>query len=259
MKTKANLQLALVQFSPVWKDVPATLAKLDSLLKDIPYSDLIVLPEMFSTGFVTSPMEIQPKEIRKSLDWMLEKSVQTSSAVVGSLPFKDSDRFFNRLFWVENGRIIHTYDKRHLFSYGGEDKEFSYGKNRVSIFFKGWKIFPVICYDIRFPVWCRNDEDYDVLLTVASWPEIRIAHWNALLQARAIENQSFVVAVNRVGLDGNGIHHNGHSGIISPSGEWLYFDEGNEKVIIGKLSRDELEIYRKKFPFLKDRDNFSII
>lgn len=259
MEEKGNLQIALVQFSPIWKNVPETLHKLDTLLKDISEVDLIVLPEMFSTGFVTSPSEIHHQDIQKSLDWMLEKSVKTNSVVVGSLPVSESNTFFNRLFWVDNGKISHTYDKRHLFSYGGEDKEFSFGKERVLIDFMGWKIFPVICYDIRFPVWCRNDKDYDVLLTVASWPEQRIAHWDALLLTRAIENQSFVVAVNRVGKDGNGILHNGHSGIISPHGEWMVFNGGDEKIILGEISKNELNAYRQKFPFLKDRDDFQIV
>ncbi len=195
-----------------------------------------------------------------TLHWMKERSAEQNIILVGSLIIEENNQYFNRLIWLQpNGKIEH-YDKRHLFAFGKEDEHYSAGKKRLIVSVNNWKINLQVCYDLRFPVWARRTEDaeYDVLLYVANWPERRIHAWKSLLVARAIENQCYVVAVNRVGKDGNDIYHNGCSMVIGPLGDILYQKEHDEDVFTITLQKNVLEEVRSKFPFWKDADKFEI-
>lgn len=225
--------------------------------------DLIILPEMFPTGFTMDASAVAEPMNFLTTKWMKQMAAQTGSVVTGSLVIKEGLEYYNRLLWVEPFGGIGKYDKRHLFRMAEEDGHYSMGMERVIFEWKGWKICPQICYDLRFPVWSRNrvvrkELEYDLIFNVASWPSPRIKAWDILLQSRAIENLSFAVGVNRIGNDGNGIPYSGHSAAYNFKGERLVYSENEEKVLYVTLDFEALKNYREKFPAWLDGDDFSL-
>ena len=255
---EAKLNIALVQTSLFWHQ-PAKnrdhFARIIRKLKNP--TELVVLPEMFTTGFTMTPSEIDHREGQITLDWMKALAKETQTALAGSIPFFENEKYTNRLYFVEPNGSIHYYDKRHTFTLAGEHLSYSRGNNRAIIEYKGFRICPMICYDLRFPVWARNKEDYDLLLFVANWPKPRIAAWDTLLKARAIENMAYCLGVNRIGEDENGNEYNGHSACYNALGEQMVFST-EEEVLYTELSKQHLKSVRDKLRFLDDRDSFIL-
>ena len=261
------MHITLLQTDLHWQNPVANRAILEERIFGLPNStDLIVLPEMFTTGFTMNAHAIAEPMKMTSFRWMQQMAAQTGAVVTGSYVVQEGGAFFNRLFWVEPNGSFDTYDKRHLFRMAGEDQTYTAGSQRIVKEWKGWRICPLICYDLRFPVWSRNriiadsplQLDYDLLIYVANWPAVRRNPWNTLLQARAIENLSYVVGVNRVGADGNGVPHSGDSAIIDFKGEVLFRETDKEITHQQTLLLDELRAFRTKFPAYLDADEFSI-
>jgi omega-amidase len=255
-----SLTVSLVQTKLYWEDKVRNLAMFDQWIADLKQpTDLIVLPEMFSTGF-SMHTDFADTMQGTTVDWMRNHASILGVPVCGSLMMHDEGRFVNRFIWMNPDGTFTYYDKRHLFRMGDEHHHFEHGNKRDIIHYKGWKLFPVICYDLRFPVWLRRTKDleYDAMIIVANWPERREHHWRTLLQARAIENQCYVIAVNRVGKDGNDILHTGASGIISPKGDWLLDLKDQEAMVSGELNMQELSDWRTSFPAGNDADAFSL-
>lgn len=254
-----ELRICLVQADLAWENRNQNLAHLRQMVEQSPSTDIVFLPEMFASGFTMNAAECAEAPDGESVQWMKGLARAQNTAVTGSLIIAENGNYYNRLFWVEpNGKTL-TYNKRHLFSLAGEEKVFTPGTTNILIEYKGWRIRPQICYDLRFPVWCRNTDDYDLLFFVANWPDRRVRHWQQLLHARAIENQSFVVGVNRVGEDGNGIEHSGHSAVINPLGEMVSsIAPSKEGVEVITLNKSDLTEVRSRFSFLADRDGFEI-
>lgn len=251
------MNFSVVQTHLVWEDVDANLEHFTQRLLNLQGSDVIVLPEMFSTGFSMNPKLLAKEAGQKTLNWMLEQSQQMNSAIVGSTMFEENGQYFNRLFFVQPDGRVNKYDKRHLFTPGEETNHYSAGKERLVVEYKGWKICPLVCYDLRFPVFSRNDVDYDLLIYVANWPEKRSYAWQQLLKARAIENHCYVISCNRLGEDGNGIQYNGQSSIVNYLGEEIGFDKKDNNFSF-TLRKEPLLQSREQFPVLNDRDQFSI-
>jgi len=261
MKSYDTLHVAGIQSELHWEDHNANLNDLERLiqkLEDQPV-DLIILPEMFTTGFTMNAVQCAEKTEGRSLEWMREQSSRLNAAITGSIIVEEHGLYYNRLYFVGPDGGYKTYDKRHAFSYAGEDKVFEKGTKRLIVEYKGWKICPLICYDLRFPVWSRNTEEFDVLIYVANWPESRIQAWDALLKARAIENLCYTIGVNRIGKDGNQIHYNGHSSIHDPLGQRIAELQDEEAgIVLGRAEKKELENTRNRFRFLDDRDEFEM-
>jgi len=252
-----DIKLALVQSAPIWKDIGANIDLHQRMLKGVS-ADVIVLPEMFNTGFIQEPKGFGESMDGPTIQWMQATAKEKSSLVCGSLIVEEEGHFYNRMILAfPEGQIKH-YDKAHLFAFGGEAKHFTRGTARPTYVFRGWRIRPIVCYDLRFPVWCRNDDDYDLLLNMASWPAVRSLAWTQLGIARAIENQAYYLSVNRTGMDGNGLEYNGLSQVVSYNGETLM--QIRDKAMVAKiqLNLQSLRVFREKFPFLKDRDGFSL-
>lgn len=254
-----DLRLTLVQSALVWEDAAANRDHFEALLDPLAgQSDLILLPETFSTGFSMDPKRLGEAPDGPTVDWMKSQARRTGAMLCGSLIINEGGHSYNRFMACSPDGGIQHYNKRHLFTMGGEDREFRAGAECVLWDYLGWKIRPQVCYDLRFPVWSRNTQGYDLLLYVANWPARRAHHWKALLRARAIENLSWVAAVNRVGEDGNGVAHSGDSTLIDPVGEILFEQSGQSCVQTMRLSADRVLESRKKFAFLNDRDEFNI-
>jgi predicted amidohydrolase len=221
--------------------------------------DLIILPEMFTTGFSMNPESIYETMNGNTVSWLQELAIQKEAAITGSIVIKENENYYNRLLFVTpNGHIEH-YDKKHTFTLAGENKVYSAGSKLLSIDYLGWNIRPLVCYDLRFPVWSRNTNEYDILIYVANWPKVRIAAWDALLKARAIENMSYCIGVNRVGLDGNNHEYSGHSAVYDVMGERIdSISEEKESIAIITLDKDHITTQRAKLGFLKDRDAFTL-
>jgi predicted amidohydrolase len=260
----STLTITTIQSDLFWENKRANLEQFEEKIwnRDIK-TEIVVLPEMFSTGFSMKPEILAETMDGETVEWMKRVSAENGIIITGSIIIKDGDQFFNRLIWMlPNGQYGH-YDKRHLFAYGKEDQHYSGGNKRLIASVKGWKINLLVCYDLRFPVWARqqNNEanpEYDLLIYVANWPERRSHAWKTLLCARAIENQCYVIGVNRVGNDGNNIYHSGNSLVIDPLGQVLYHKEDEEDVNTITLSKDKLEEVRATFPFWKDADDFNL-
>ena len=228
-------------------------------------TDLIVLPEMFTSGFTQFPEAVNCQS--PTIEWMQAQAARHNTAIAGSIAVQTqaaSDgtkaSYVNRLVFVEPSGEYHTYDKVHLFTMADEQLRYQPGNERKVIEYRGWRILLTICYDLRFPVFCRNQNDYDLMLCVANWPEARRVHWRALLQARAIENQGFVIGVNRVGTDGNGLHYTGDSMVVDMLGEHLFDGStGIETLPVVNLDKKALEVYREQFPAWQDADNFKLL
>lgn len=251
-----QLHVTLVQANLRWNNPKANRQHLAVLMQDISDTDVIVLPELFTTAFCVEG--VAEEMMGESMQWMLQEAQQKMAAVCGSLIIQEAGKKYNRFVWMNPDGTVEYYDKRHLFSLMGEDSLFTAGSERKIIHYKGWKICPQICYDLRFPVFSRNDSDYDLLLYVANWPERRIVAWNKLLQARAIENQTYVAGVNRVGEDAEAIRFTGQSAVYDAFGESLVFLGEQEKVTAVVLDKGKQDLVRKKLPFLNDRDNFTL-
>jgi predicted amidohydrolase len=252
------VKVALIQTSLTWENPAANRAHFSNLIHTLDgETDLIVLPEMFTTGFTMNPGHIPYEEAEHTLDWMRENATRTGAALAGSLIFREEGMYYNRLVFMFPDGKYEYYDKRHTFTLAGEDKVYQRGNQRKTLQYKGLTFSLQICYDLRFPVWSRNTEDYDVLIYVANWPHTRIAAWDTLLKARAIENMSYVLGVNRIGKDANGLQYDGHSAVYDSLGERIAFSEG-EEILYATLSKNNLEQTRTTLKFLQDRDTFTL-
>lgn len=253
-----NLKITVVQANIVWENPQANILNYSQLLKNIEESDVILLPEMFTTGFSMNAEELKESMDGSSIKWMQKFATEKDAVVVGSLIVEDNKHIYNRALWVFPNGEIEIYNKRHLFTMGKEHLHYSAGKEKKIIEYKGWRFCPQICYDLRFPVFARNLENYDVLFYLANWPSPRHHVWRNLLVSRAIENQAYCFGINRVGCDGMGIKYSGDSAFISPKG-FAEFMGDNEKVMTFELSYSQLHKFREKFPLLNDKDSFEII
>ena len=257
---KSDLRVTLVQTNPLWEQPGRNRAELENLLiKNEVSTDIIILPEMFTTGFSMRAADLAEPPQGETLEWMRQMAAKLHCHMSGSWIVKEQARYFNRLHWVHPDGTFQYYDKRHLFSPVGEGLVYTAGKRNITVRVKGWNIRPLICYDLRFPVWSRNNNnEYDLLLYVANWPLARIAHWKLLLQARAVENQSYALGVNRVGSDANGYEFPGQSMVVGAMGQVL-FQAGEEQMQeTVRLSYAELKSYRERYPFWKDGDAFQL-
>ena len=254
-----DLQLALVQSELAWHDPVANRAHFEALLAPLEGVDLVVLPEMFSTGFSMDSASLAEPEDGPSTVWLREQAVRLQAVVTGSLIIQAADGSYrNRLLWARpDGSLVH-YDKRHLFRMAGEHKHFAPGDEQLLVELKGWQVRPLICYDLRFPVWSRDSRNTDLLLYTANWPAARRQHWNRLLPARAIENLCYVAAVNRIGEDGKGHAYSGDSQVLDFQGEALLNAEASAGVFRIALSATALAAYRERFPAYLDADDFEL-
>ena len=260
------MHITLLQPDLYWYDPVANRAMLEERIFNLPEAtDLIVLPEMFTTGFTMDARTVAEPMNLTTFRWLKQMAQQTGAAVTGSYVVQEKGVYFNRLIWMQPDGQFDTYDKRHLFRMAGEDAVYTAGTHRLVKEWKGWRICPLICYDLRFPVWSRNqrtestDFDYDLLVYVANWPAARRTAWNTLLQARAIENLSYVIGVNRVGKDGNGHPYTGDSAVIDFRGDVLFRQADTEIMHQQTLSLDELRAFRQKFPANLDADSFTLL
>ncbi|MBL7896803.1 MAG: amidohydrolase [Bacteroidia bacterium] len=264
------MQVTLIQTSLFWEDREKNLAHFDNLLLSVKEkTDLIVLPEMFTTGFTMNPSKLSEPASGPTLAWLQQKAKEKNTVITGSVAVEEKGNYFNRLFWVQPNGTFSFYNKRHLFRMAGEDKHYSAGENKIIQAIGEFKICPLVCYDLRFPVWSRNTftknngsytAAYDVLIYVANWPEVRSYPWKQLLIARAIENQCFVIGVNRIGADGNNIAHSGDSMVINPRGEIISKTKANEESIeTVTLDYNYLSEFRKVFPVGLDADDFKLL
>lgn len=258
-----SIKITIFQAYLFWENAEKNLQNLSLRLSNLKEkTDLIILPEMFNTGFSMNVEKCAETMDGQTMRWMYTTSKSFGAVVAGSLMIKEEGNYFNRFVWMSpDGSYVH-YDKRHLFSLGqeNENQRFTPGDSRVILKLKGWKICPMICYDLRFPVWSRNQEDgYDLLIYTANWPDKRSLHWRSLIPARAIENQAFVIGVNRVGHDGNEVYYSGGSMCISPTGEVVYYKPEDEDLYTFTLHPKDLIQARETYPFLKDMDKFSIL
>lgn len=258
------IKIASVQSNIIWENPKANRLEYDKLFQSLEPVDLIILPEMFTTGFSMKTENIAENNSGETLFWMQEHSKSLDTCILGSIPIKEKNKFFNRLYVVKPNEIQY-YDKRYLFSMAYEDRHYSKGEKELVFELKGWKIKPLICYDLRFPLWSKNkyknnEFNYDILVYVANWPAVRSNAWKSLLKARAIENMSYVVGVNRIGQDANEIKYNGNSRVYDFKGERMDdFMENMPKVQINNLDKNELDSFRNKFPVLKDADDFNLL
>jgi len=254
-----SLQLCLVQSDLVWEDIPANLARFDAWLGQVPPdTDVVILPEMFSTGFTNNAAAMAVPMDGAPVKWMLEHAQKLDALIIGSMIISVEGKYFNRLLAAfPDGRLLH-YDKRHLFSLMQEQDHYQAGTEQLIFEFRDWKIFPLICYDLRFPVWCRNTELADLMIFVANWPEKREEHWITLLKARAIENQCYVAGVNRIGLDDKANNFNGQSAVYDFWGKTAASAGNLPSLCHVTLSKAEIEAHRKRYTFWKDRDTFEL-
>jgi len=266
----SKLHITAIQSSLHWQDKAANLQMFEQKIRAIDgYTEVVILPEMFSTGFSLNPAELAETMDGETVSWMKRLSTEKRIIIAGSVIIREGDNFYNRLIWMLPNGQHGQYDKRHLFAYPGEDVQYSAGDKRLSASVKGWRVNLQVCYDLRFPVWARQSNsffqgnhgtgpEYDLLIYVANWPERRVHAWKTLLQARAIENQCYVVGVNRVGADGNDLQYSGDSMIIDPMGEVIKTSTNTEENLSAILDKDHLQRVRYRLPFLKDADKFII-
>jgi omega-amidase len=288
-----DLSVTIIQTSLYWENPTANLANLEEKIAKIStQSDLIILPEMFTTGFTMNVKAVAEPMNFTTFKWMKQQAKQTKAVITGSYIVKEGENYYNRLLWMRPDGTFEKYDKRHLFRMGGEHHHFAGGSERLIVELKGWKICPLICYDLRFPVWSRNFQqeeggkedvkmgkeigensiphiydpiptipnlNYDILIYVANWPAVRSQVWDTLLQARALENQSYCIGVNRVGEDGMGLNYSGNSAVIDFKGNPLFYQKDTEVINNQILSKQELDDFRTKFPAYLDADEFEII
>lgn len=255
-----KLNVAIIQADLTWENIESNLRmfeeKIISTKTDV---DLFVLPEMFSTGFTMNAEKLAEPSSGRTLEWMKKMAENKSAAITGSIIVKEGDHYFNRLYFVFPDMSHETYDKHHTFTLAKEHETYNAGHKRLIVEYKGWRICPLVCYDLRFPVWARNTEDYDLLIYVANWPKKRINAWDVLLQARAIENMSYCIGVNRTGFDGNDHEYTGHSAVYNSLGETLFpLNTEAEFTKVVTLDKNHLKETRNKLKFLQDRDKFTL-
>jgi predicted amidohydrolase len=259
----SDLKITLIQSDLFWENKEKNLEffsnKIDAIKQT---TDLIILPEMFSTGFSMNTEQLAESLFGNTFNWMKQKAIEKNSSITGSFICEENGNYYNRLLWMNADGTYSTYDKRHLFRMGDENNNYNSGNKKLIVELKGWKICPLVCYDLRFPVWSRNENgenNYDLLLYIANWPERRAYAWKTLLPARAIENQCYVAGLNRVGNDGNSISHSGDSVVLNFKGETIsniaVHQEVTETII---LNKETLYNFRKEFPVLLDADSFEI-
>jgi omega-amidase len=257
MTTKLRVTLAQTRLH--WEDKTANLAHFDRLLAGLEgRTDLILLPEMFSTGFSMAAERLAEPMGGPTMNWLAAKAAATGAAVAATWIVEENERYYNRLVWMRPDSVYQTYDKKHLFTLAGEHQHYSPGRAPLLVNWKGWRIFPLICYDLRFPVWSRNVHHYDLLIYLANWPERRAQAWKSLLVARAIENQAYTIGLNRIGEDGNGVNHSGDSAIIDYAGHTLFQASHVETVFTAELFLEKQREFREKLAFLADRDHFTL-
>ncbi|TXE09617.1 amidohydrolase [Seonamhaeicola algicola] len=255
-----ELNIALIQTDLVWENPEQNRFNFYNQIKAISSSvDVVLLPEMFTTGFTMNAKAVAETMQGKTVNWMANTAKKYQVAIVGSVVITENNNFYNRLIFVEPNGKLHSYNKRHTFTLAGENKVYTKGIKQLIVNYKGWKFCPLVCYDLRFPVWARNIADYDVLLYVANWPEKRITAWNTLLKARAIENMSYCIGVNRVGVDGLGIEYSGNSAVYDVLGTKITNIQPNKtQVEVVTLQKQHIFEYRNKLRFLDDKDAFSL-
>jgi len=261
-----DLKVTLIQSDLHWRSIPANLASFEEKIWTVPEGQgLIVLPEMFTTGFTMEPDEVSEPANGNTYKWMRQMAAQTGSTMMGSAIIRESGMFYNRLIVAHPDGETVTYDKKHLFTLAGEHGSFTGGEERLVVEVNGWRIMPLICYDLRFPVWSRSQGsesrlyEYDLLVYVANWPTTRIQAWDTLLRARAIENISYAVGVNRVGVDGYEKDYSGHSAVYDYVGNTVVFLEEEERIKSVTLSKSQLSKFRDRFPFQADQDRFQLL
>ncbi len=258
----SDLAITLIEPHLVWEDPLGNLNAFETLFEKLPKSDLIALPEMFTTGFSMNVDGITEEDGKKTLEWMHSMAGKYDAAIAGSIMIGESaGRHFNRFYFITPEGKEYQYDKRHLFSFAEEDKYFVKGQERIVVEFRGWKILPLICYDLRFPIWSRNnpDDPFDLILYTANWPMIRQSAWDKLLPARAIENACYVAGINRIGKDEVGISYLGGTAIYDQLGTSIETKSEGDFFFHYTLDNSKLLAYRKKFPILRDGDSFTII
>tara|TARA_E500000331_G_scaffold358490_1_gene425806 strand:+ start:7733 stop:8509 length:777 start_codon:yes stop_codon:yes gene_type:complete len=255
-----GLHISIVQANLHWENKKENLAHFSAFLKNVDYTDIILLPEMFNTAFCPKKITLAETMDGETVSWMKTIVQQKKCAIAGTLMIRESDKVYNRLVWISKEGVVTTYDKRHLFSLIKEDQTLTKGKERLIVELDRWKICPLICYDLRFPVFSRNNIDYDLLIYLANWPIKRIDAWDTLLKARSIENQCYTIGVNRVGEDGNGVPFNGHTkGFDAFGNEILFAKENQEELLQIIINLDNLRLKRRQMNFLQDRDDFTLI
>lgn len=258
------MKAALVQTHLYWEDKESNFKHFDKILdnaqKDI---DVFILPEMFTTGFTMNSINLAEKTGEKTTEWLIQKAKQKNACITGSFITVSDGKYFNTLLWAYPDGKYQVYHKRHLFRMAGEHQYYNEGQEKIICHYKGFKFLPLICYDLRFPVWSRNrmgsNEEYDVLIYVANWPQVRIDAWKKLLYARAIENLSYAIGVNRIGTDGTNKEYNGQSMAVNFKGELMSSAEDKDTIIVVELNKEELNGFREKFPAHLDADKFNII
>lgn len=256
-----ELKITLVQTTLEWENPEANRKKFQKIIQSLEEStDLIILPEMFTTGFTMNAEAYAETMEGKTVKWMIKMAREKNAAITGSIIVIENGKFFNRLLFTTPEGKLHAYDKKHLFTLASEQETYTAGNEKLIIQYKGWKICPMICYDLRFPVWARNTENYDVLIYVANWPKARIKAWDVLLQARAIENMAYCIGVNRVGIDGKEFEYVGHSSIYDGLGEDLFQLKNESEAIMNTiLYKNHILEIRKKLQFLEDKDVFDLL
>ena len=256
-----NLKVTLFQGYLFWENIDKNLQNISLRLSGIrERTNLIILPETFNTGFTMNADELAEPMDGKTMKWMHQTASQYDCVVTGSIIIKENEKYYNRLIWMRPDGTYEHYDKRHLFALGKEHQTYTAGTQKLIVELNGWKICPMICYDLRFPVWMRNvNGEYDLMIIVANWPERRALHWRSLIPARAIENQAYVIGVNRVGHDGNEVYHSGDSTCIDPNGNVVYYKRDEEDLYTFSIVADEIKKTRRALPFLKDMDEFDIV
>ena len=256
-----NLNFSCIQSDLVWENIDSNLNMFSEKLKLISKdTDIVILPEMFTTGFSMNSLQLAESMNGKSVNWMKEQAKKQNKIIIGSVIIKENKNYYNRCITMFPNGEYFTYDKGHLFRMEKEHEDFTKGKTKTIFKHNGWRICTLICYDLRFPVWSRNKNDYDLMIYIASWPESRREVWNTLLKARAIENQSYVIGVNRIGKDGEGITYSGDTVIIDPKGRIIQkAKDYQEEIINADLSLSELNQFREKFPVFLDADEFKLV
>lgn len=256
---ESNLKITIIQSELHWENAEANRHMFSKKIQNIEdQTDLIVLPEMFNTGFSMNAKKLAEPNDGETLQWMIHEAQKNNCAITGSVIISEDTNFYNRLFFVFPDGKYKKYDKKHTFTLAKENETYKAGTERLIVDYKGWKICPLVCYDLRFPVWARNTEDYDVLIYIANWPKVRTVAWDTLLRARAIENMTYCIGVNRVGFDGNDHEYIGHSSVYDVLGKKISssaFDEYLETVI---LEKDHIISNRRHLQFLNDRDGFTL-
>ena len=261
-----DLKISIIQSDLCWENIEANLAHFEERIWALQDNiDLIILPEMFSTGFTMNVEELSEPPNFRTFRWMLQMANQKKAVIMGSYIVNEISNYFNRLYAVYPDETFRFYDKRHLFALGEEQAFFEPGEDKTIITIKGWRVCPLICYDLRFPVWSRLKSngiefyEYDILVYIASWPKMRIDAWDTLLSARAIENQSYCIGVNKIGIDGNNLEYPGHSGVYDYAGAQQNFLGANAATLTTRLSKENIDFFRKNFPFQKEADSFKLL